>query len=137
MQVRWPRQGVEQRDALPSCAVHAAPRCRRRNEIMLYESIAVIVLAGLWATVSLLLRHWDRIEGYDQHPPQGGQQVGGGGWEAAGRGEEGGQEKRGACGFQGKGKEELGPGRPLLGWDGRSAETQRGSAAGRRPQTSS
>lgn len=30
--------------------------------VLLYESIAVIVVMGLWAATSLLLRHWDAIE---------------------------------------------------------------------------
>lgn len=33
-----------------------------RQHVILYVSIAALVLAGLWATVSLVLRHWDAIE---------------------------------------------------------------------------
>jgi hypothetical protein len=36
----------------------------RRQQIMLYESIALVIAAGLWATVSLLLRHWKPIEAH-------------------------------------------------------------------------
>lgn len=33
-------------------------------QILLYESIALVIAAGLWATVSLLLRHWKPIEAH-------------------------------------------------------------------------
>lgn len=31
-------------------------------QVLLYEIIALVIAAGLWATVSLLWRHWDSIE---------------------------------------------------------------------------
>jgi len=37
-----------------------SPHC----QILLYESIALVIAAGLWATVSLLLRHWKPIEAH-------------------------------------------------------------------------
>jgi hypothetical protein len=33
-----------------------------RLQVLLYEIIALIIAAGLWATISLLWRHWDSIE---------------------------------------------------------------------------
>jgi hypothetical protein len=33
-------------------------------QVLLYETIALLIAAGLWATVSLLLRHWDSIEAH-------------------------------------------------------------------------
>jgi hypothetical protein len=38
----------------------------RRQHLLLYETIAAVVAAGLWATVSLLLRHWDAVEASTQ-----------------------------------------------------------------------
>lgn len=38
------------------------PACGLPPQILLYEIIAGVILAGLWATVSLLLRHWKAIE---------------------------------------------------------------------------
>lgn len=32
------------------------------KQVLLYETITVVIVAGLWATVSLLLRHWSSIE---------------------------------------------------------------------------
>lgn len=56
---------------LPACPL---PDCDRRTtsqlrclttlQILLYESIALVIVAGLWATVSLLLRHWKPIEAH-------------------------------------------------------------------------
>ncbi|KAL4440645.1 hypothetical protein ABPG77_000354 [Micractinium sp. CCAP 211/92] len=34
----------------------------RHQQILLYEAMAVLIVAGLWATASLLLRHWGAIE---------------------------------------------------------------------------
>ena len=42
----------------------------------MYETIAVIVVAGLWATTSLLFRHWDAIESYESKQQQQQLQVG-------------------------------------------------------------
>lgn len=39
-------------------------------QILLYETIAGIVVVGLWATTSLLVRHWDAIENFDKRVPE-------------------------------------------------------------------
>ncbi len=38
------------------------PTPTRKQQIALYEIIACLVLAGLWAACSLLIRHWNAIE---------------------------------------------------------------------------
>ncbi|KAI7843994.1 hypothetical protein COHA_002532 [Chlorella ohadii] len=63
-------------------ALQIGPEPTRRQQILLYESIALVIAAGLWATVSLLLRHWKPIEAHaskqeltepllQQHSPEG------------------------------------------------------------------
>ncbi len=44
---------------------HFLQEPQKHELVLMYETIAVIVVAGLWATTSLLVRHWDAIEGYD------------------------------------------------------------------------
>ena len=34
----------------------------RGQHVLMYETIAAVVACGLWATVSLLLRHWEAID---------------------------------------------------------------------------
>ena len=38
-----------------------------RLQVLLYETMALLVAAGLWATASLLVRHWDAIEAHATH----------------------------------------------------------------------
>ncbi|KAL4457583.1 hypothetical protein ABPG75_012448 [Micractinium tetrahymenae] len=43
-------------------ALEMGPIPSKHQQVLLYETIAVVIVAGLWATASLLLRHWGSIE---------------------------------------------------------------------------
>ncbi|EFN58589.1 hypothetical protein CHLNCDRAFT_140764 [Chlorella variabilis] len=45
-------------------ALNMGPTPTRRQQIFLFEIIGVIIAGGLWATVSLLVRHWRSIEAH-------------------------------------------------------------------------